>query len=465
MQQTSGEGEENIIGFSLDANCSETQFGQDNQHHQDLPSELDNQDYQTLDTIMNMAAFSPVPETQAGEPSVIDNSSQDQINRAQDATHAMLQDIKVQNLQGHVHQLEMQLTELDAENENLCTGIERIEITIDRIERDIARAENSVKAAELQRSKMQQSYDRTVSELMAQIEKRDDQIRGLKAQVASHLALRSQDKAIANSRKVSDDDIKASWRTMAYNIESLVATILTGRPSQHDLDHHEHEDKEESCAFCQLDDRQIALLQNENTREIVVEKLVWDAVTRRVFPHNGICFGRSWDGAPGQLLSALFNRLLRKFSRIGNHSAMLLRWKAESAAMIDRVIGVDDEEMNTAADEEHRGLCAFISHECPDIAATRQSLCQQLRNIFKEAAEIHRIFMQSRAHFYLDVVNPGEVIYYNPEFHKAEEWDNELSERSIVLLGISPSLVKVGNADGGKYDKSNRLIKASVICN
>ncbi|KAK1970941.1 hypothetical protein LY78DRAFT_627001 [Colletotrichum sublineola] len=424
LQKISGEnGEEHEPEISFDMNSSKVQFSQEHQLLHDLPSELCDQGLQSLDTAMDMEAFDPTPETQAGELDVIDASSHYQKNRTQDDTQSEILKLRHRN----------------------------------------ARVENMTKDSQCQLAVEKQLHLRRASEREAYIDRLHGKIHRLEVKIASNQAVNSQDKAIANSRKVSDDAIKASWKTMTYNIESLVASVLTGCPSEQDLNHHEHKDKDESCAVCQIDARQISLLQNDDMREYMVQKLVWDAITRRILSHDGGRFGKSWAGAPGQLLSALFNELV-EVPEITKNAVMLLRWKAESAAMIDKALGVDNIELKYAVDEEHLGLCSFIPIDCPDITAARHSLYQGLQKIFKEAIEIYRILMQSRAHFYLDPVKTQEVVTYNPEFHEAEAYDKRLSEQSIVLLGISPSLVKVGNADGGNYNKSNRLVKASVIC-
>ncbi|KAK2016773.1 hypothetical protein LZ32DRAFT_655368 [Colletotrichum eremochloae] len=362
----------------------------------------------------------------------------------------MLSKTNIRDHQGEVLQLRMQLVEYEVENAKLKTSITDVE----------KRAE----AAERHQAKVQQFYQRKISELEAHIKHLDGQNRGLKSQAVSYEAEKSKNKTIANSRKVSDDAIKASWRTMAYNIESLVANILTGRPSRHDLNNHGHEDKEETCAFCRMNTREVLLLQNDDMRASVVEKLVWDAVTGRVLSHDTFEFGKIWAGVPGQSLSNLFGELIF-MDEIRADPSKFLRWKAESSAMIDKLLGTHGQDLDKAVYEEIRGLRKFVPRDCPNIRTVRSKLSQELRKIFKEALEIHRIIMQSQAHFYLDKVDTEDVVHYNPEGHTAEAWDNELSEKSIVVLGISPSLVKVGNADGGNYDKSNRLVKASVICN
>ncbi|KAK1976353.1 hypothetical protein LZ30DRAFT_806039 [Colletotrichum cereale] len=471
-QRTTGGREENKTDLAVDMNDSEAQFSQDHRHHRDLPSELHRNEYQKIDAIMDTAAFSTTAETQVGLPAVIGASSQDQMDWVQDATHVMSQDNEIRGLQDQVIQLKLQLEEYENENTRLRAQVLQLEMQLedyeyeeDRLKADITHVEKRAEAAEKRQVDEHESHQRNIAEGQAHIHKLDCQIRGLKAQVASRQAVKLQDKAIANSRKVSDDAIKASWKTMAYNIHSLVATILNGSPSGNELDFHGHGDKKESCAFCQLGAHQILLLrQDDDMRASVAEKIVWDAVTQRIFSRDITRCGKSWARAPGQLLSALFNKLLDAHDK-SNDPTMLFRWKAESAAMIDDVVGVDNKELENDVYEEYLGLRTFIPHDCPNMTAARDGLRQELRKVFKEAVEIQRIFMQSRAHFYLDRVGETEgVVHYDPEYHEAEAWDKKLSERSIVLLGISPSLVKVGNADGGNYNKSTRLIKASVIC-
>ncbi|KAK2053963.1 hypothetical protein LY76DRAFT_666126 [Colletotrichum caudatum] len=446
--QTNGEREENRADLTLDMNSSEAQFSQDHQHHHDAPAQREGHHH--LDNMLDGAAFNPTPAAQSLQPVVIDPSTQDQMNWTQDNTHIMLPGTKLRDLHDEVFQLRMQLGEYEIENASLKASIVKFQ----------ERAE----AAQKQQFEEKQSHHRRFPKLQAHIEKLNGQNRGLRAQVASYQAEKSGNKIIANSGKVSDDEIRASWKTMAYNIESLVASILTGSPCLDDL-RHQHKGKKRSCAVCLMNAKQVFFLQNDDMRPSIVESIVWDAIDRQVLSHNGRHSGRIWAGIQGQLFSSLFNKLLVA-PEMNDSPSQILRWKADSAAMIDKAFGVDKNELDDTVYEEHLGLLRFIPSDCPDARTKRKSLYKELREIFKEAVMIHRMLMQSRAHFYLDHVDTvtEDVVHYNPEYHEAEVWDKELSEKSIVLLGIAPSLVKIGNADGGNYDKSNRLVKASVIC-
>ncbi|KZL68691.1 hypothetical protein CT0861_03820 [Colletotrichum tofieldiae] len=444
------DGEESRAAFLAGMNSSEAQFGQDHQDHSDHQPEPCGQH---LANTKGTLAFIHAPESQVGQQHATDTIPQDQMQWAHDGTHFRQKNNMIRSLQDEILQQQMQLEEYARENTELKTYV--------------AGAEKRIEDAECRRLDEQQLHRRDVGKLQACIGTLESQIRGLKAQVVSYEAEKSKNKAIANSRKISDSAIKSSWRTMAYNIQSLVTNILPGCPSQNDLNHHGHEGNEKSCAVCHFDAAQLKLLQDDDVRPSVVEKLVWDAVTRRILNHDTFGLGKSWAGAPGSMLSILFNSLLNVPWTKSNPSK-LLRWKAESAAMIDRALGIDDKELDKAVSEESMGLRKFIPRGCPNSKTARHDLYQGLREIFKEAIEIHRVLMQSRAHFYLDQVETpatrGNMGHYNPEFHEAEVWGAELSEKSTVILGISPSLVKVGNADGGNYDKHNRLTKASVIC-
>ncbi|KZL88000.1 hypothetical protein CI238_11725 [Colletotrichum incanum] len=497
-QQANSDGENNRVSLTTDMNSSETQFGQDHPDRHNYLPELCGQESQHLSNLMEIPALISTPERQLEQPDATDATSQDQMQWAHDRTHFKQQDTVIRNLEDEVLQPRTQLKEYRKENTKLiiynanvkerAKTAERRQINKQKIHQRrilklrarngnlentelksfIADIQERAETAERRRAAKQRLHQRDVENLQTGIVKLESEIRELKTQVVSYKAEKSKNKAIANSRKISDDAIKASWRTMAYNIQGLVATILTGCPSEHDLNHHGHEGNEKSCAVCQISATQFKLLQDDDMRPFVVEKFVWDAVTRRILGHDTFGLCKSWARAPGMMLSTLLNNLIYMPEMRGNTSK-LLRWKAEGAAMIYKAFGIDDEELDNAVHEEFTGLRRFIPRDCPDSKTARQNLCQDLRKIFEEAIEIHRILMQSRAHFYLDQVKTPATsrnfIYFNPGFHEPEVWDAEPSEKSIVLLGISPSLVKVGNADGGNYDTSNRLIKASVICN
>lgn len=149
--------------------------------------------------------------------------------------------------------------------------------------------------------------------------------------------------------------------------------------------------------------------------------------------------------------------------------ADLFRWKAEGAKMIDEMIGVDKAELKKAIDKELAVFSKFLPKNNLHHHVAMTKLSKGLGKAFDYALQLQSIFMKSKAIFYskwTTATTSTKVVRYSPGSMAAEVWQKEpLDEDSIVNFCISPSLIKIGTADGDHYEQSLRLVKARVICN
>ncbi|KAM6531676.1 hypothetical protein FSOLCH5_001130 [Fusarium solani] len=92
-----------------------------------------------------------------------------------------------------------------------------------------------------------------------------------------------------------------------------------------------------------------------------------------------------------------------------------------------------------------------------------------MKAILKSALELDQMLMSSRALFLVrwpdTRQDTSELLAFDEALMEAVAWEREVSPKSVVELIVSPSLVKLGNADGQNYDKHIVLAKGSVVCN
>ncbi|KAI3558106.1 hypothetical protein CABS01_02665 [Colletotrichum abscissum] len=426
---------------------------QDGQTPPDLTPNLYERESQHLTDFTGTNMAVPSREWRAQNESVSSAQFQSQTKRPRLTADGVLRETtETQRLRDKNFRLEKRLEEQMTENSNLQAFA--------------ASAKKEVDDTKMKLDSLKEAYNRDIRSMQHQIRELNGQIHGLKGRIISYETQKSSNQAIANSNKVSDDAIKSCWKRMAYNIQNIAALYLTACPRAKDIFRHGHSEK--SCAVCHMECAHFMLLNNEDLRDSVVEGYIWRAVIRHFFGSDGPeNYGKSWAGRPGKLFTALFHDLLAHPAANADPSE-IHRWKAASGRMIDRMIGVDEVEMQEVIYAEHQGLVRFIPRDRSGHKAQKSQLYKDLEKIFKDAVELHRVFMRSRAHFYVDwtetLSTTGDVTHYHPDLHEAEVYEKDLDDSSIVKFVISPSLMKIGNADGDSYDKRSRLIKASVIC-
>ncbi|KAK6227524.1 hypothetical protein QIS74_01079 [Colletotrichum tabaci] len=316
---------------------------------------------------------------------------------------------------------------------------------------------------EERRDKDEKDYQEIIKKLEERIGELTNQTQSLGQQLVSLNAQNTGNRTFANDGKVSDDEIRSLWQQMGFNIQNIVANFLTGHFTQETL---RHEHATGSCIVCGLTPRALRYLQNEDMRDSVLEGMIWIAVCGYTFENvqknKRVMI---WGGGAGKIFSRLFRTLYVGVQRAGTDPAAVLRWKSESARLIDDVMGTSEEMMQEAVFDEYTGLSKFLPNNDKGL---EEEFYKELNNVFEDAARLHATCMKSRAHYYIewaDKATPtGHSPCYNRERHHAEAWTHDLDDDSVILVSISPGLVKVGNADGDSYDKRTRLVKASVVC-
>ncbi|EQB48469.1 hypothetical protein CGLO_12300 [Colletotrichum gloeosporioides Cg-14] len=321
--------------------------------------------------------------------------------------------------------------------------------------------------------KLQQDLEQQKKNYEDKVEKHCTCIKGLrnennllKQQLTAQASSQLTEPAFANSKKVSDDEIVAIWKTMAYNIRSLAATMLVHCPSQQSLKPGKISGK---CALAQMSQEHYQLLKDADMRSGVVEKYLWKSVANRIL--------RSGDAEDlwyvwGGLFGTEFFDVFQEMSEHDMNPAEfeeLLRWKSQGAAMIEKTIGIDKAALKDLVKTETEGFLLLSSPETQKDPKAHRDLFVQLGKIYKEALQLSSIFMTSKAHFIvgwaISTQQGNQKVPYNKEFMEAEGWENEPTDKSIVALDVSPGLMKYGTANGSAYGKCTMLVKHGVVLN
>lgn len=188
---------------------------------------------------------------------------------------------------------------------------------VTRLERKIqylSKRTTTLWASKLRAEKLESQMVKQELDHQIQIEKLQGDNRALKhhidelsTQLAAAEVAAAKNQLFANSSKVSDDEILLIWGKMAYTIEGMVNTVLTGRPSEEDL---EDSRNDPSCVLRWMSPSQVRLLQNDDIQPSIVEKYIWLALVCRIFgsgPDGSI--GKSWAGKTGECFSIVLTKL------------------------------------------------------------------------------------------------------------------------------------------------------------
>ncbi|KAK6227406.1 hypothetical protein QIS74_00961 [Colletotrichum tabaci] len=394
------------------------------------------------------------------------------IDQRADNQSASSGELQAENVRLH-QQLEKQTSFIDTYKE----GQEQAKARASELEKMNASLERQVKKAqarvgeleennsylERQFEKGQKDHEKESKQRARCINKLEHKIKVLKEQVGARDVVNAGSRRIANASKVSDDAILATWNQMAYNIRSIVASLLTQCPS-----------KEEvigvlkliSCTFSKLTKAELALLQNDDMRSSIVERYIWLSVSDVI--KGGRCDQTPdvWGGFAGTHLQLAFGAMLGSRKR---DTELLLRWKAEGSEMIERIIGVDKQALGNLVKEQTHAFSIFMPRDKQKDPSTLKGLYEDIGKIFDQAVQLRSIFMCSRAHFEVRWVedfsrSKNKTLFYKAESMDAEAWEVELNEKTVVYFGISPGLLKFGAANGVDYDKSKLLVKDRVVC-
>ncbi|KAK1991623.1 hypothetical protein LX36DRAFT_734952 [Colletotrichum falcatum] len=289
-----------------------------------------------------------------------------------------------------------------------------------------------------------------------------NELEELRKQFAETAAAQSSNKEIADSHKASDDSILDIWRRLAYNINNVTMSLLTHCPSKEDLSIHY---KSYPSLLLQCIGQQYHLFEDEMTRPALVEHYIWLSIDLQIFGNSPKPEQlTTWGGIAGTHFVFACHNLIRKYSSDSVLSTKegpeFFNWRSQGAAMIERLVGHQDQELTTFVTSQHRDLSLLL---LPSKDSKARALYEELLNIYQDALELHAIFMKSKAFFFIDWIRQKSP--YDPNLMEAGLCLKVLDAKSLVVFNISPSLHKIGTANGRDFDQSILLVKSKVICN
>ncbi|TID04794.1 hypothetical protein CH35J_003082 [Colletotrichum higginsianum] len=353
-------------------------------------------------------------------------------------------------------QAKARVSELEKKNSSLERQVEKIQAGVCELEENNSHLKRQVE-------KGQKDYEIDIKQHAHYIHKLEHKIKALKEQVAARDVVNAGSQRIANASKVSDDAILAIWNQMAYNVRSIVASLLTQCPSKEEVTGIV---KLVPCEVSKFIKADFALLQNDDIRSSVVERYLWQSASDVI---KGGSYDRTpdvWGGFAGTHLQLAFDAMLGSQNK---DVESLLRWKAEGSSMIEKTIGVDKKALSDLVKEQTHAFSIFMPRDKQKDPSTWKELCEDIGKVFDQAVQLRSIFMCSRAHFEVRWVedpsrSKNKTLFYRAESMDAEAWEVELNEKTVVYFGISPGLLKSGTANGVDYDKSKLLVKDRVVC-
>ncbi|KAI8157118.1 hypothetical protein KHU50_009632 [Colletotrichum sp. SAR 10_65] len=310
------------------------------------------------------------------------------------------------------------------------------------------------------------AYEDRINTLETIIDNLKTQNKELQSKLETEKTMKVKPRRVADSSKVTDDEIVRIWDKMRYNIGIMASNVLTDCPSETAL----HHDKSNTfCDLVRMIRRDIWNLEDEDNRPFMVERYIWLAVIETVFKQNGNGkFGKSWAGTVGQSFSLIIDELANTIEDSAMDLSKLIHWKSEGGKMINDLLGVDKGELRRLIGAMTNLFSHFLPRDRNGGFKGFDKLEKGLQKVLQDAVQLQTIFMSSKAQFdveWLDRPSRSQNVYYRPDSMEAEGHEKEPLDRgSMILFHLSPSLMKQGTADGDSYDQSIQLTKARVIC-
>ncbi|KAK2772862.1 hypothetical protein CKAH01_13766 [Colletotrichum kahawae] len=310
------------------------------------------------------------------------------------------------------------------------------------------------------------AYEDRIKTLETNIDDLKTQNTELQSKLETAKTTNIKPRRVADSSKVSDDEIIQIWDKMRHNISIMASNILTECPFEKDLNDIMNNT---SCDVVQMIRRDIWNLEDEDNRSSMVERYLWLAVIETVFKKNGGGeFGKSWAGSVGQSFSLIIDKLAYIIEDSEMDLSKLIHWKSDGGKMINQLLGIDKGELQRLIGEMTDLFSHFLPRDRNNDFKGFDKLEKGLRKVLLDAVQLQAIFMSSKAQFdvdWLDRPGRGGIVYYRPGSMEAEGYMKEPLDRgSMVEFHLFPSLMKRGTADGDSYDQSIQLTKARVIC-
>ncbi|EQL00079.1 hypothetical protein G6O67_007198 [Ophiocordyceps sinensis] len=281
-------------------------------------------------------------------------------------------------------------------------------------------------------------------ELESEIQEKSDSLEFLEEELSQALEEIKPDRG--DPDKVTDDEINARWGSISFTIEQL-ATVCTQSHIQGLEVSVDHTSLNQLIRNCQ---------RSQPLSNSLIQRFIWQRLCSEVFEaKSGL-----WGGRIGELFIDMIAKMrdLEKGNEM--NLSLVSRMKYKTAKDIDRDLGLDSEILQKLATTLFDDLSRFVP------ASQRQKIRDEtLPTLFDEAAELMVIITRSRAIFTIDVnclyqQRPFDPNVMNSHYHL---FDPRIEEEGLgVYLLMSPSLEKIGVADGARFGSHQVLRKANA---
>ncbi|KAL7800432.1 hypothetical protein V8C43DRAFT_327234 [Trichoderma afarasin] len=247
--------------------------------------------------------------------------------------------------------------------------------------------------------------------------------------------------------KVSDSEIEEHWRLLSRNIRSLVSECLTENPADPDT---ALESLVKSHRFLSTHD--ISTL-----RVSILRRTVWRNAILPVFS------GRQciWQGELGAILTEFLST--KNNSHIGDakYLQIISNIKSRAVAELSDEGHINVEAMGMLIGKVTKQFSPFI----PD--SKMGEFMNDIKELITTAANIHYIMMKSKAIFLTQWIGDDDgkkLVPFDQTKMVSSQYDRHVDAyNSLVKFVEAPALVKIGTADGEKFDTSMVLCESWVV--
>ncbi|KAF4478596.1 hypothetical protein FAGAP_12289 [Fusarium agapanthi] len=272
----------------------------------------------------------------------------------------------------------------------------------------------------------------------------------------------------ANSGKTTDIAILGIWKKLAFNIRGLAYT-LAQTPDTVELEETVTE------RLRRVTSDYMRLLHDQDYSHALIQGYLWWLIEDLVFKpieFDGLTWGGSHTTSFKLLKDKVYSQILSKKGKKSDYSTTLAhaaRSFSQVSAMLSKLWDDNNGFIKQIVWRETRFLQPFFSRGSTRASRNEKKISEQLNEIVQDAIELDKMIMCSKAFFMIEWSMPGKKssanIRYDKTFMEADIHEVELDSKNRVKFFKSPILLKAGTADGQKYDVTNVLAKASVVCN
>jgi hypothetical protein len=265
--------------------------------------------------------------------------------------------------------------------------------------------------------------------------------------------------------KVDDDILTQSWNHTRYLIRTLTQKYFK---SQRSVTHYST--RVDTVKHLSLEYKRY--MKSRDLRPVIIQAYLFH---RLLSQRSGARL--AWAGGRADHFRELSRTMqptpeLRQIPKLINDGEVALSevqsyqsWRATTAALL--ATRTDPKEVSQRINE----LTNRVYMEIHPYATLREpQLAADLKEVIIQLVELDELICRSRAIVLIQTwygTHRGERVPYEFNFGpdmESEDGFEEAKEGMVVEMVVSQALIKIGNGDGGGYDRMSILCKAKVIC-